>query len=159
MLEWREFTEASPAIANAGTALLAQNEVAFLATVSATGRPRIHPFVPRVVEGHLVAFIMESSPKYRDLLHRPQYAIHALPGPEDEEFFISGETAGIDQDRPLREAAIEAMGFATGVDEHHKLFEFRIDRALATRWLDFGTPRHRPEYTRWTHQRPDTGKE
>ena len=144
MLEWREFTEASPAIANAGTALLAQNEVAFLATVSATGRPRI---------------IMESSPKYRDLLHRPQYAIHALPGPEDEEFFISGETAGIDQDRPLREAAIEAMGFATGVDEHHKLFEFRIDRALATRWLDFGTPRHRPEYTRWTHQRPDTGKE
>ncbi len=150
MLEWHEFAKVSEEIAAVGTALLARNEVAFLATVSATGRPRIHPFVPRVVAGHLLAFIMDSSPKYRDLLQRRQYAIHALPGVEDEEFFISGEATSIDTNLPLREAAIEAMGFATGVDAHHKLFDFRIDRALATRWLDFGTPQHRPEHVRWT---------
>jgi hypothetical protein len=29
------------------------------------------------------------------------------------------------------------------------LFEFLIERALWTRWLDFGTPDHRPLRQRW----------
>ena len=91
MLNWNDFTNEAPEIASAGIRLLKLNEVAFLSTTSHTGRPRIHPFVPRVVEQHLVAFIMDSSPKIRDLKVRRQYAIHTLPGSEDEEFFISGE--------------------------------------------------------------------
>lgn len=150
MIDWQAFTRAAPEIAAAGERLLDKEEVAFLATVSASGRPRLHPFVPRIVLGRFVAFIMDSSPKIGDLRIRRQYSIHTLPGDEDEEFFLSGEARCCDQESEFRDRAAAAMGFATGVDEHHVLFEFLIDRALWTRWLDFGTPDHRPEYVRWS---------
>lgn len=144
-----EFADEAPEIAATAERLLAKEEVAFLATVSATGRPRIHPFVPKIVDGRMVAFIMDSSPKITDLERRRQYAIHTLPGDEDEEFFMSGEALNCDAEIAFRTEAAEAMGFATGVDEHHILFEFLLDRALWTRWLDFGTKDHRPRYERW----------
>lgn len=149
MIGWAAFTEASPEIASAGHRLLKDNEVAFLASVTARGRPRLHPFVPRIVDGRLVAFIMDSSPKLKDLSPTGHYALHAWPGPEDEEFVIGGEARCCDDDADLREVAAEAMGFATGVDAHHILFEFFIDQALWTRWLDFGTANHRPSRQRW----------
>lgn len=149
MLDWQSFEIAAPEIANAGARLMAFNEVAFLATVSSSGRPRIHPFVPRVVDGRLVAFIMDSSPKITDLRRRKQCSIHTLPGSEDEEFFVSGEAIECDHETQFRDTAADAMGFVTGVDEHHILFEFVFDRALHTQWLDFGTPDHRPLYNRW----------
>lgn len=120
-----------------------------LATVSASGRPRLHPFVPRVVEGRFAAFIIDSSPKLRDLRSRRQFAMHTLPGEQDEEFFLSGEAVELDPASDFRDRAADAMGFVTGVDAHHVLFEFRFDRALHTEWLDFGTPDHRPRYLRW----------
>jgi len=148
-MEWNSFSRASPQIANSGIRLLKKNEVAFLATVSKTGRPRLHPFVPKIVSNKLVAFIMDSSPKFHDLKIRRQYSIHTLPGEEDEEFYVSGEAILCDSNKDLRPKAALAMGFATGVDEHHILFEFKIDSALRTKWLDFGMPEHRPEYNRW----------
>jgi len=149
VIGWKKFTLQAPDIAGAAARLLQLNEVAFLATVSASGRPRIHPFVPRVVQQRMVAFIMNSSPKLADLRVRRQYSLHTLPGPEDEEFFASGEALSCDTDIEFRHAAASAMGFASGVDEHHILFEFTFDRALWTQWLDFGTPEHRPKYVRW----------
>ena len=149
MTSWSEFEGAAPDIAAAGRRLLKLNDVAFLATVSSSGRPRIHPFVPKIVDDRLVAFIMDSSSKIKDLEARKQYSIHALPGEEDEEFFVSGESIECDAQLEFREKAGIAMGFATGIDEHHVLFEFQIDRALWTRWVDFGTSQHRPEYKRW----------
>jgi len=140
MLDWDQLECEVPAITTVGRQLLERNEVAFLATVSASGRPRLHPFVPRIVDGKLLAFVLDSSPKIGDLRVRRQYSMHTMPGDEDEEFFVSGEASEIDQQVVLRSAAADAMGFATGVDAHHILFEFRFDRALHTRWLDFGTP-------------------
>jgi len=150
MLTWADFEKVSPQISSAGVRLLKRNEVAFLATVSATGRPRIHPFVPRIVDGRMVAFIMDSSPKLRDLDQRQQFSMHALPGEQDEEFFISGRATCCNDENEFRSRAGIAMGFATGIDEHHILYEFKVDRALWTRWLDFGTATHRPEYKRWS---------
>lgn len=146
---WREFKTKAPEIAQAGVRLLAANEVAFLATVSKAGRPRIHPFVPKIVDDRLVAFIGDRSPKYFDLIERRWYAVHALPGAEDEEFYIAGEAIGCNDEAAFRERAGEAMGFVTALRDDEQLFEFRIDSALWTRWLDFGTPNHRPEYVRW----------
>lgn len=80
MLAWEDFSIEAPELSAAGKKLMDQNEVAFLATTSKTGRPRIHPFVPKIVENRLVAFIMDSSPKILDLEDRHQYAIHTLPG-------------------------------------------------------------------------------
>ena len=150
MLSWHEFARRSPELAAAGTRLLQHNEVAFLATVGRTGKPRLHPFVPKIVEGRLLAFIMDSSPKQRDLRERGHYAMHCLPGDEDEEFNLTGRATPRDENGPLRNAAAQAMGFATGVDEHHLLYELVIDHALWTTWLDFGTPEHRPSYKRWS---------
>ena len=149
MLGWREFEKAAHDISVAGIRLLKAQEVSFLATTSATGRPRIHPIVPRIVDCRLVAFILDSSPKYKDLCDRKQYSIHAQPGPLDEEFYISGEAIQCNHDRHFRLKAETAMGFATGIDEHHILFEFTVDRALWTTWLDFATENHRPKYIRW----------
>ena len=149
MLDWNNFSQAAPEIASAGIDLMKLNEVAFLATTSQTGRPRLHPFVPRIVNLRLVAFIMDSSPKIQDLEVRRQYAIHTLPGKEDEEFYVSGTADACNDESQFRNSVAEAMGFATGVDEHHILYEFSIDRALWTRWVDFGTDNHRPERTVW----------
>jgi hypothetical protein len=88
MPDWQAFSDSAPAIAAASTRLLERNEVAFLATVAGSGRPRIHPFVPKIVAGRLLAFVMDSSPKIGDLRGRPACAIHPLPGPEDEEVYL-----------------------------------------------------------------------
>lgn len=149
MLSWHEFALQAPEISNAGAQLIQKHEIAFLATVSAKGRPRIHPFIPKILGHRLIAFIMDSSPKIRDLENRRQYSIHTLPGKEDEEFSISGEAQQCNSDNALRLKAENAMGFATGVDEHHILYEFRVDSALWTTWLDFGTANHRPKYITW----------
>ena len=139
---WSDFTAAASDVAGAATRLLARHDVAFLATTSGSGRPR-------VVEGRMVAFIVDSSPKYRDLLKRRQYAIHLMPGDEDEQLFFSGEADYCDDELGFRARAGKAMGFFTELAHGEKLFEFRLDRALWTTWLDFGTPDHRPEHRRW----------
>lgn len=152
MLNWKTFSNIESELAGAAARLLALNEVAFLATVSATGRPRLHPFVPKIVENRLVAFIMDNSPKLTDLERRRQYSIHMLPGAEDEQFYLSGEASHCVSESSFRQKAAVQMGFATGVDEHHILVEFKVDRVLWTTWLDFGTPDHRPVHKRWGYQ-------
>jgi hypothetical protein len=99
-----------------------------------------------------MAFIMRSSPKIHDLRERRQFIVHLLPGDEDEEVCLGGEAIEVDSEPDLRRRAAESMGFATGVDESHVLFELRLDHALHTRWLDFGTPDHRPSRTVWRHR-------
>lgn len=153
MLNWADFAAAAPDIAAAGLRLIDPNEVALLATVSADGRPRIHPFVLKIVDGRAVAFILKTSPKKRDLDEREFYTIHAQPGPEDEEFMISGKAVCIHEEETFRARALKAMGFITEAEEAEILYEFLIDRALSTRWLDFGTPNHRPERTVWTMEK------
>ena len=148
---WSDFAIADPAIADAWLRLVENEEVAYLATVSAGARPRIHPFVPRIVNGRLAAFVLDTSPKCGDLRRSGAYAIHTTQAPEDEEVYLSGTVNEVDDDVEFRAATDIAMGFATGpADRHHILFEFLIERALWTRWLDFGTPDHRPERRLWT---------
>lgn len=149
MLNWADFAQAAPDIAEAGLRLTNPNEVALLATVSAEGRPRIHPFVLKFVEGRAVAFILKTSPKKRDLDKREFYTIHAQPGPQDEEFMMTGKARCIDHETAFRPVALKAMGFVTDNDAGETLYEFLIDKALWTRWLDFGTPDHRPERKVW----------
>ena len=150
-LSYRSFQQQAPEICAAFERLLAREEVAFLATVTVAGKPRLHPFVPKVVNGQLLAFIMDDSPKLRDLEANGNFALHTLPGEEDEECYLNG--VAIRAEPELFDSAARAMGFATGVDEHHILFEFQIERALWTRWLDFGTANHRPQRQGWSAQR------
>ena len=149
MLSWSKFETQVAEVAAAGARLLHEGELAFLASTGGDGRPRLHPFMPKIVNGRLVAFIMDSSPKCRDLRERGVYAIHALPGKEDESFFVSGRAVLRNDEKPLWGAVATAMNFDAGVDAHHILYEFLIDRALWTTWLNFGTPELAPYYRKY----------
>lgn len=149
MKNWQGFESEAGEICAAGKRLFDQHVVALLATVGKDGRPRVHPFVPKVVENRLIAFIVNRSHKYRDLLDRHWFAIHAMPGEEDEECYLAGRATCIDDERAFRARAYAAMGFVHEMADHEVLFEFHMDRALHTIWLDFGTKDHRPQFQRW----------
>ena len=145
MKTWAQFEKEAPELAEAGKRLLP--EVAFLATVSTSGRPRVHPFCPVIAQGRLWAFVMAKSPKRLDLDANGHFAIHALPGAEDEEFYVAGRAARI-QDVTVREAVIAAMPY-DDADEQHLLYEFALDRALWTTWQNFNQPGTSPVYRVW----------
>lgn len=144
-MSWSELEKEAPEIADAGRRLLP--EVSFLATVSSKGRPRVHPFCPALARGRLWAFVISESPKRRDLDANGWFAIHALPGPEDEEFYLAG-TARRVGDSAAREAALAAMPY-DDADERHLLYEFLPDHALWTTWENFQKPDMRPVHRVW----------
>jgi hypothetical protein len=146
---WADFERAAPDLAAVGRRLLP--EVAFLATVSRAGRPRVHPMCPAIVDGRLWAFIMDSSPKRHDLDRSGEYAMHALPGAEDEQFFVAGRAALVEA-TALRAAVLAAMPY-DDADATHLLYEFDVDRVLWTRWENFQRPGMRPVHQRWTGKR------
>ena len=145
MATWSDLEREAPEIADAGRRLL--GEVAFLATVSGQGRPRLHPFCPALCQGSLWAFVMERSPKRRDLDANGYFAIHALPGPQDEEFYVAGCATRV-TDPNARQQVLGAMPY-DDADEQHLLYEFPLDRALWTTWANFQQPGMRPVHRVW----------
>jgi hypothetical protein len=144
---WAPFRDGGAALAAAGERLLFDTiPVALLGTVTASGRPRIHPFVPKVVDGRLWAFVVAYSPKRRDLDDRRRYTIHANLAEEDEEFWVSGE-ARREGDESHRASVAAAMPYT--VHDWEMLFEFDLELVGWTRWLDWGGPMHRPVHHRW----------
>lgn len=92
MATWAQFTAAEPELAAYGWELLRQEQgYAFLATVSRTGSPRVHPVVPFVMDGQLFVSIVTASPKVADLRADPRYMLHATVGDNDTEFAVRGE--------------------------------------------------------------------
>ena len=79
--------------------------VTFLATIRPDGSPRLHPFCPVLAGGRLLAAIPRSSPKGNDLRREPRCAIHALPGPKDDELSIRARAREAGNDLGLRAAA------------------------------------------------------
>jgi hypothetical protein len=142
---WEPFDGGAAALAAAGERLFKRGELALLGTVSAGGRPRIHPFIPRIVDGRLWAFVIGRSPKMRDLLMRP-YTIHALPGDEDEEFWVSGRARRADD---AASVALVTAAMPYKVRPHEILFEFELELAVWTTWIGFGTDDIHPVHHRW----------
>jgi hypothetical protein len=148
---WAELEIAAPGLAEAGRRLFDRYEVAYLATVSASGWPRVHPFCPAIADGRLWAFVMEESPKRRDLDSNRRFALHTMPGDEDEQFYLQG-LALREPDPSTRERALAAMPYSDA-DERHILYEFRPQRALWTTWENFQQPGMRPVHRSW-RERP-----
>ncbi len=144
---WEAVAGGAAAMAAAGERLLNAPPVgiALLATVSSAGRPRVHPFMPRVIDGRLWAFVIADSPKARDLLSRP-YTMHSQPTDEDEEFWVSGRAHAVDDAATV--ARLAAVMEWARTDEE-RLFAFDVELAGWTRWLDFTKPGHRPLHERW----------
>lgn len=143
-VRWAEFETAAREIARAGRRLLEDSAgvpgVAFLATVGADGRPRMHPFIPAVCDGRLWAFVIRS-PKQRDLDRDGWYGIHSTLGTDDESFFVGGR-AFLTANDEKRSVIAERMPYID-IDERHLLYEFLIDRAMWTTWSTPTTPVYR----------------
>ncbi len=131
MFTWSEFAAAAPSLAAYGEARFNRARVAFLASVSEDGSPRVNPVVPVICEGRLLLFIDPTSPKVRDLRLDGRYAMHSLvnhPSSEGGEFSLKGYAVAID-DPAMRQQAIDAACYTP--TDAYVLFELLLDAALA----------------------------
>jgi hypothetical protein len=113
---------------------------AYLATLRATGQPRVHPVAPVVAGGRLFVFMEPTSPKVRDLRERRWYALHnGVPDISGTggEFFVSGHAIMLD-DPDLRTIARAAATFP--IEDRWVLVELEIDEARCNGYGDVELP-------------------
>ncbi len=144
---WDAFAASAPDLADGGLALLDRTGSGrgLLATVRADAPPRINPVSIRIVDGHLLVFVIIGSAKDRDLLDDGRYALHAQWDPDaPHEFSVRGHARVVD-DRAERAAAIAVWPFEA--DDAYRLYELLVDSALlGERASDDVWP---PTYRRW----------
>jgi len=150
MVTWKEFAAAEPDLAKTGRALLFQFKVglAFLATVTRDGAPRLHPVCPVLSNNRLFVLITPLSPKRRDLLGDGRYALQSFPQPKagSDEFFIAGRAMLVDDATARADILRDAAHMA---DTSETAFELWIDRVMHTRWEHVLTPQMRSIHTKW----------
>lgn len=149
MASWDEFAGAAPDLAAYGYERFRRFGVGlgFLATVTPDGAPRVHPVCPIWASGRLFLLLGKRTPKADDLRHEPRYMLHAFPDDEDKEFSVRGRASEV-TDEQTRTLVVDAIDFVS-YDPTDPIFELDIERADRTRWLDWGTPDHRPVRDHW----------
>jgi hypothetical protein len=147
MATWQQFAEAAPDLAEVGLRLLTQHHLAYVATVRADGAPRIHPVAPFILDGRLLVATPASSPKAKDQVRDGRYAMHFLPGKDDDEFRIRGRARDIIE--PAERARVQRGGpHWVKADDHY--FEYDIEEASTAYWVNVGQPGTYPVRRRWT---------
>lgn len=99
MVSWAQFEAAAPDGAAHGRRLLVGPDgvaIAFLATVSRQGLPRLSPVCPIFCGVHLYVSAGRRTPKVADLRATGAYVLHAFLGPDDAEFQIAGHATEVD---------------------------------------------------------------
>jgi Pyridoxamine 5'-phosphate oxidase len=133
--------------------------IAYLGTASPDGRPRLHPFCPILAGGRLFAAIPRRSPKGWDLRRDPRSAMHALPGPEDDELSIRCRAHEVTEDdtRSMVVSVVRAsdVGGMIRTASLDPLFEFDLEQVDVAKWLDIGQPTTRAVRQRWQAPRSD----
>lgn len=77
MVDWKEFAEGAPQIAEVfARRHAATGNLCMLATLRSDGYPRISPMEPRIFEGRLVLVGMPNTTKFRDLARDPRFSLH-----------------------------------------------------------------------------------
>lgn len=147
MSTWGEFAAARPEMAEKGRRRLAIG-VAYIATVTRDGAPRVHPVTPLIGGGRLLAFVGLSTVKYSSLRRDGRYALHAALGKNDEEFLIIGRAVVADDWASRILAAVEAARIGM-ISKDDVLFEFMVERAHWAIWEGLGTPDIRRIAKRW----------
>lgn len=135
-ISFAELEEAAPAFGAAGRRLL-EGEVAFIATVSRAGHPRLAPFCPIFSGDHVYVSAGARTAKRWDLQNDGRFVVHALLGPSDEEFQIAGRgvlVAG-DAERARVHADIRFQ-----FDPEDPVFRLEIERSLWGHWEKVGQP-------------------
>ncbi|HZP58670.1 MAG TPA: pyridoxamine 5'-phosphate oxidase family protein [Dehalococcoidia bacterium] len=142
MATWQDFETAEPEMAAIGKARLKPAPIMFLATVRRDGAPRVHPVCPIFASGRMYVAVagggrVAPSPKRWDLVRDGRYALHALPGKNDEEFYVTGRARRV-EDAAERAAVVAAAGHT--VHDADWVFELAIDRAMTAYWENWTKP-------------------
>jgi hypothetical protein len=145
MVDWAGFAGAEPELAAIGARLFRRG-IAYLGTVSQTGAPRVHPVTPIFSADSLLISVTDESPKRRDFDRDGRFALHALPGNDDEEFYLTGSVVRIDD--AARKAAAHHDAVFTPRDNDPP-FELLIDVCLWSRWENVGQPGTYPVRRVW----------
>ena len=151
MATWGELERAQPEMAALLRSLLGWIPIAYLATVRRDGSPRVHPVCPILAgEGMYVAVAGASapqpSPKRFDLANDGRYALHALPGKRDDEFYVTGRARLVD-DAAERRLVVETAKHSIREDDW--VFELGIDYAMTAHWEKVGEPDTYPVRSYW----------
>jgi pyridoxine/pyridoxamine 5'-phosphate oxidase len=142
-MSWQTLQDEAAELADFGARRLTHPRVAYLATVDASGAPRVHPVTPIVVPGGLFVFMEATSPKGHDLERGSRYALHCAV--EDDEggggeFRIRGSARRVED--PRRRAHVAEHAPYNPTDDY-VLFELLVDDAFSTVYADDGTPERR----------------
>jgi Pyridoxamine 5'-phosphate oxidase len=76
-MNWREFEEAAPQLAQVGRERFEATRVALLGTIRSDGSPRISPIEPYLELGHLLLGMLAGSQKALDLSRDPRCTLHS----------------------------------------------------------------------------------
>lgn len=149
---WAAFAAQAPDLAEAGRRLLyrdGETASAYLATVALDAGPRVHPVFPVLTDSELWLFIVNLSPKYRDLRRNGRFALHTLPtAAGGQEFHIRGSAFEV-ADPDTRNRVVAATDGRQGCHDYEALFRCELLSVLFTRWDDWGTERAWPNYSKW----------
>jgi nitroimidazol reductase NimA-like FMN-containing flavoprotein (pyridoxamine 5'-phosphate oxidase superfamily) len=153
---WAELAAAEPDLARAGERIFRAFTLAFLGTVRADGGPRVHPVTITIHDGRLFVFLVQGTPKRRDLLRDPRYALHSFPSFPGGTVgsYVDDEVVLFGTARPIEDTETRAAVAAVHNDTVHDgdlLFELDVERAqhktrregsaMYTRWKSGTTGR------------------
>ena len=142
-MRWGAFAAEATDLASIGRNRLL-TPPAYMATVRADGRPRVHPVTPVLTDDGLFVFMEPNSPKGSDIRERRVYSMHCrvddISGGAGE-FWLAGEGVEIVDATIRRLAASHAsyqpadryILFALGVDEARSV-RYKADGREILRW-------------------------
>jgi hypothetical protein len=133
-LNWNEFAQAAPDLAQAGEERFERWGLILLGSVRKDGTPRISPVEPMIVGGELMLGMMWQSKKALDLLREPRCLVHSIITNKDGtegEFKLRGtahDVSDLDVRETYSKALFEKIGFRPEGAEWH-LFAIDIEHA------------------------------
>jgi len=146
MTSWEEFATAEPEMAKVLRHLLGWIPIAYLATVRRDGSPRVHPFCPIFADDGIYIAIRPDSPKRHDLRNDGRYAMHALPGKRDDEFYMTGRVSLV-TDAAMRKDVVQGAGHT--VHPEDDVFELYPEYVMTAYWENQGQPDTYPVRKEW----------
>jgi hypothetical protein len=142
MTTWGAFAAAEPELAEFVAERL-RTAPSYLATVRASGAPRVHPVTPILTADGLYVFMEPTSPKGVDLRERGWFALHnGVPDNAGSggEASVSGTGRLVDDDA-VRATAVAAAHYAP--EDRYVLFELRPTEVRCNGYGDVTLPERR----------------
>jgi hypothetical protein len=139
VVPWGEFATEAPDLARFGVEKLTAAP-AYLATVRASGAPRVHPVTPIFADTGLYLFMEPTSPKGGDIMERGWFALHnGVPDNEGTggEFYLTGRGARVNAPSVRSEVAGTASYAPV---ESHVLFELYVNEVRCKAYGDIELP-------------------